>query len=283
MGIAREVEGQPEARPVTAAQNRLMWITPGRVLYAGLLGRPSVRRIGGISVYVAQDAPIRVSVDDGDWEEGDLLVVPPYSPHRVTCEARAITDLIVEPETVERSGLPLFMRDRRGTAHAPDFVRRVQRVVAELQRGVAVLPHEDAAFDDLLFGDALPQAALDPRIAKVLADMAVNPAAATSAEDYAAAGHLSFSRFLHLFKDEVGAPLRSFRTWKRARSLLHYVTENANLADIAQHTGYPDSSHFSHSIRLVFGLTPKDLFAGSRKLELHGQPAAGSSPRRQRP
>jgi len=60
------------------------------------------------------------------------------------------------------------------------------------------------------------------------------------------------------------------------------VTENANLADVAQHTGYPDSSHFSHSIRLVFGLTPKDVFAGSRKLELHAQAAAGSSPRRQR-
>ena len=80
MGIARDVEGQLQARPVMAAQNRLMWITPGRVLYAGLLGRPSVRRIGGIIVYVAQDTPIRVSIDDGDWEEGDLFVVPPYSP-----------------------------------------------------------------------------------------------------------------------------------------------------------------------------------------------------------
>jgi hypothetical protein len=33
---------------------------------------------------------------------------------------------------------------------------------------------------------------------------------------------------------------------------------------------YPDSAHFSHSIRQVYGLKPKDISAGSRRLEIHG-------------
>ena len=78
------------------------------------------------------------------------------------------------------------------------------------------------------------------------------------------------SRFLHLFKAEVGVPFRSFRTWQRARSVLHFVTQTANLATIALDVGYPDSTHFSHSIRQVFGLTPKSIFEGCRKLELYG-------------
>ena len=81
---------------------------------------------------------------------------------------------------------------------------------------------------------------------------------------------LSFSRFLHLFKQEIGVPFRSFRTWKRARSLLHYINRDSNLAHAALDTGYPDSTHFSHSIRQVYGLKPKDIFAGSRRLEIHG-------------
>jgi len=81
--------------------------------------------------------------------------------------------------------------------------------------------------------------------------------------------HLSFSRFLHLFKQEVGAPFRSFRTWKRARSLLHYVNRESNLAHVALDAGYPDSTHFSHSIRQVYGLKPKDIFAGSRRLAVY--------------
>ena len=80
--------------------------------------------------------------------------------------------------------------------------------------------------------------------------------------------HLSFSRFLNLFKQEVGTPFRSFRAWKRARALLHYVTRDASLTHVALDTGYPDSTHFSHSIRQVYGLKPKDIFAGSRRLSV---------------
>ena len=39
---------------------------------------------------------------------------------------------------------------------------------------------------------------------------------------------------------------------------------------VALDVGYPDSTHFSHSIRQVYGLTPKSIFAGCRKLALYG-------------
>ena len=251
-----------------------MWITPGRVFYAGLLGRPSVRKIGGTSIYIAQRAPIRVSIDGEDWLESDLLVVPPYVPHRIASEARFITGLIVEPETVDHSLLPGFVRDGRGVVHAPEFVDNVRQTLERLRACRNPLLLDDETFDREFFGKALPRSTLDRRIAQVIADIRNNPAGLTSAADYAARANVSFSRFVHLFKDEVGAPLRSFRSWKRARSILTYVTQNANLADIAQQTGYPDSSHFSHSIKQVFGLTPKDVFAGSRRLQLHGESEA---------
>ena len=93
------------------------------------------------------------------------------------------------------------------------------------------------------------------------------------AGDCAASVRLSFSRFLHLFKEQTGAPFRSMRTWKRARSLLHYVNRPSNLTAVALETGYPDATHFSHSIRQVYGLKPKDIFAGSRRLVLLGKPS----------
>lgn len=263
------VAGQPSPR----AARPLMWITPGRVLYVGLLGRPSVRKIGGIVIYVAQEKHLRVSIDGGEWQEGDLVVVPPYVPHRISTEARFITDLIIEPETVQQGLLPLFLRDQQGVVLAPAFVARLRRILDQWHLRRETLASDDAAFDHLLFGETLARAVLDPRISLVLADLARDPADTSSAAQYAARAGLSLSRFVHLFKEQVGVPLRTLRMWKRARSMLDYVTQNANLADIAQITGYPDSTHFSHSIRLVFGLSPKDVFAGSRKLNLHGLPA----------
>ena len=87
-----------------------------------------------------------------------------------------------------------------------------------------------------------------------------------TAASCAAEAGLSPSRFLHLFKEETGISFRSFRAWKRARHLLHFANQDINLAHLAQDIGYPDSTHFSHSIRQVYGLKPKDIFAGSRRL-----------------
>jgi AraC-like DNA-binding protein len=56
-----------------------------------------------------------------------------------------------------------------------------------------------------------------------------------------------------------------------SRSLLYHVDQAAinGVRDIALDTGYPDSTHFSHSIRQVYGLRPSDILAGSRRLAVH--------------
>ena len=96
----------------------------------------------------------------------------------------------------------------------------------------------------------------------------------TTASCAAEAG-LSASRFLHLFKEETGISFRSFRAWKRARHLLHFANQDLNLAHLAQDIGYPDSTHFSHSIRRFYGLMPRAIFSGSRDLAIYrsGGPA----------
>ena len=81
-----------------------------------------------------------------------------------------------------------------------------------------------------------------------------------TAADCAASVNLSPSRFLHLFKEQTGISFRAFRAWKRARHLLHFVNEDINLAHLAQDIGYPDSTHFSHSIRRFYGLQPRAIF-----------------------
>jgi methylphosphotriester-DNA--protein-cysteine methyltransferase len=84
----------------------------------------------------------------------------------------------------------------------------------------------------------------------------------------AAEANLSPSRFLHLFKSEVGVSFRNYRAWQRARGLLEAVTRGDSLTEIALDFGYPDSTHFSHSIRQIYGRTPRSILAGSRNLTL---------------
>ena len=289
----RRADG-PGALPLTDRRNRVMWLNNDRVFYAGLLGDVTLRTMGGWLVYVSLGAPIRVALGDaatgqppaaGAWQSTDLAVVPPYTPHRVACDERLICAVTIEPETVDTAALPDFLRRHAGAvpADAPGARQTVQRVRAAhtwLRSQGRDIEWQTAGFDECFFGQPLLQRRIDARIASVLEAIRNDPSRAITAQDCAATVGLSFSRFSHLFKAEVGTPFRSLRTWKRARSLLHHVTRNAQLIHVALDTGYPDSTHFSHSIRHVYGLMPRDLFAGSRALTVLGDsPAARAAAR----
>lgn len=247
--------------------DRMMWITPDRVFYAGLLGAPAMHTKGALIVYVALEGPLRIRLEGGEWQTAEVAVVPPYLPYQIASDGRHVLDILVEPETVDMDRLPPLLR-QRGAVDAPEFAVHVRRCHARLVaagRDADLRPEE---FDTLFFGEALPARAMDARIAAVLDKIKRDPSTQAAAEACAAQAGLSFSRFLHLFKEETGAPFRSFRTWKRARSLLHYVNRDSSLVYVALDIGYPDSTHFSHSIRQTYGLKPKDIFAGSRKLRI---------------
>jgi AraC-like DNA-binding protein len=249
-----------------------MWVTPDRVFYVGLLGAPSVRMMGSVIVYVAVEGAIRIRIDNKDWRVTEMAVVPPYVPHEVLSEARTITVIKAEAETVDLAALPEILRGR-GPVAAPDFVARVKQHSIELCGGVSGdLMSLD--FDRLFFDEPLASRRIDRRIQEVIDAIKRDPSAPALAEDCADGVGLSFSRFLHLFKDEIGVPFRSFRSWKRARSVLLRVNRKSNLAHVALDAGYPDSTHFSHSIRQVYGLKPKDIFAGSRRLAVYANELA---------
>jgi AraC-like DNA-binding protein len=56
---------------------------------------------------------------------------------------------------------------------------------------------------------------------------------------------------------------------------LHFANQNINLAHLAQDIGYPDSTHFSHSIRRFYGLKPRAIFLGSRDLAIYRSDLGG--------
>lgn len=247
----------------------LMWLTSQRVFYAGLLGSVGLRTSGGWSVYVAPNGlPNRVRLGAGAWQSGELIVVPPQVAHCIESPQPLILNLVIEAERIDAQALPALLR-QCGAVQDDGFVRRVRTAHAQLLAASGQPCFERFDFDTLFFGQPLPERALDPRIRSVVDRVNADPAQAFSAQQCAEQVHLSFSRFLHLFKAQTGMTFRAFRAWKRARSLLRYVRESASLTDIALTAGYPDSTHFSHSIRQFYGLKPSDILAGSRQIALH--------------
>ncbi|WP_050630169.1 helix-turn-helix domain-containing protein [Bradyrhizobium viridifuturi] len=245
-----------------------MLITPERVFYAGLLGRPRERCPGAFHVYVAIRDGLHLSTSEGRESHGELAVTMPNLRHTITSEYRSAICVAIEPESVPDGTLEAVARRLQG----PDshlFANRIRNAYATL----AEMQHRDtianAEFDTMCFGDALPQRVLDPRVVRAIARIGQFSGEPVTAASCAAEAGLSPSRFLHLFKEETGISFRSFRAWKRARHLLHFANQDINLAHLAQDIGYPDSTHFSHSIRRFYGLKPRAIFSGSRDLAIY--------------
>jgi AraC-like DNA-binding protein len=246
---------------------RLMLISPQRVFYAGLLGRPRQRTGGGYYVYAALRGQLRIATAQSAVT-GELLVVPPYVPHNVESEHPCVICLVIEPETVEPTAMARLSADLAG-AVAPLAVQRIRAAYESLRLQERPDGFTTCEFDRRFFGEVLPARAIDPRIRRCLTRLDDFSGSKLTAAGCAAAADLSPSRFLHLFKQETGISFRALRAWKRARHLLHFVNEDINLAHLAQDIGYPDSTHFSHSIRHFYGLKPRAIFSGSRDLAIY--------------
>jgi AraC-like DNA-binding protein len=258
----------------------LLYVSPERVFYRGPLGRPKTRTLGALAWYLSLEASLSVQEPEGGTWGGDQAVcVPAGVPHQVSTEGGHVICFLLEldfcqmpqPQAVAPVALPMG---------AATVGRLAALGIADLHAWRASALSPDAELDRLILGRSMPRRSPDPRIADVMRRIRVDPALAWQAADAAAHCGLSASRFMHIFKAEVGVGWRAFRAWKRARGLLNCVHSGENLTQLALTLGYPDATHFSHAIRHVTGLRPSDIISGSRQLgvwsEIGVSPGAAS-------
>lgn len=251
-----------------STSGHLMLITPERVFYAGLLGRPRERCPGAFHVYVALRGGLWLTTADGRETYGELVATAPNLRHTIASDYRAAICLVIEPESVPDGTFDEWEKRLLGIER-DGFAQRIRLAYETLLAQKCRSDIDSAELDRMCFGEALPSRALDSRVARAIARIGRFSGEPVTAAACAAEAGLSASRFLHLFKQETGISFRSFRAWKRARHLLHFANQDLNLAHLAQDIGYPDSTHFSHSIRRFYGLKPRAIFSGSRDLAIY--------------
>ena len=249
------------------SRERLMFITPKRIAYAGLLGTPGMRIFGATTLYTSLGSPFRIWQSDAKVREARFAIVPAYMPHRVATPDRNIAELLIEGESVDPAILiEQFAGTRSLSEQTAERVLAGFRCMRENWENAG-----DLDFDALFFNKQLPSRKLDPRIAAIAERISLTPAGKHPAESCSEQAGLSFSRFTHLFCEQIGTTLRRFRAWKRARGVMHFVHDRGNLLEAALNSGYADSTHFSHSLRQFYGLPPRDIFAGAKGLNVFEQ------------
>ena len=229
-----------------------VWIWPGEALYAG----PSLNlapHSGSVWCFaIGIDGPLTVTTPDGTAREGTSVLIPPRLTHQLVCLGRGLVSCYLEPTSARAEACRHKMSGwigEIGVGHAAE--QRLRFTPADNESASGWL--------DLAAPSA--QRTIDPRIAAAARRIREDPATTVPSSELAAEAGLSESRFLHLFRDELGTSLRRYRIWVRLVHAGTAIAAGANMTEAAMKSGFASPSHLSDRFKTTFGLSASRLLA----------------------
>ena len=227
-----------------------VWLWPGQALYAG----PSLNlapHSGSVwCLAVGIDGPLSVATANGITGEVHSVLIPPRLTHQLTCYGTGLVSCYLEPTSVRAdAGRDKFRewRGEIGVGHVDED--RLRFTPAD----------DDNALHWLDLAAPAAQRRIDARIAHAARRIRRDPAAAVSSRELAADAGLSESRFLHLFRDELGTSLRRYRLWVRLTHAGAAIAAGDNLTTAAMKAGFASPSHLADRFKTTFGLSATQL------------------------
>ena len=253
------IGAQPKAR-------MLDW--GARVLYLGpAFGLTPHRNATGV-LAVALDGTIGVADEprarSPSYRDTRSVLILPNSLHHLRVDTGRMAFLYVDPLGRDLQALRARMKGV-GSRAAFDIID--ERPVVELFDDIAqrrLAPEEAQREVRELLGIG-SRARPDARIADAVKRMRDEPCGSHSLAELGRKAGLSSSRFLHLFKEVTGVPLRRYRIWNRIGAAARAVSQGKSLTEAAHGAGLSSSAHFSSAFRDMFGMMPSELFVRLKK------------------
>jgi AraC-like DNA-binding protein len=247
-----------------------LFLWGARALYLGPAFGLSPHRNAAAVLCIGVDGSFRFASDPHDpaaaYVECRSLFVPANTLHHLRVEGVLMGFLYVDP----------LGDDCRSIAGQAPSARekRLIPLLRALARGAVSSEKARDELDSILGLGARTQA--DPRIVDALHRIRQAPADPHDLASLAAAAGLSKSRFLHVFKQSTGVPLRRYKIWARMGSAVRAMTSGLSLTRAALDSGFSSSAHFSAAFRRMFGLAPSQL--AKRRIDLVDRPVRATGP-----
>lgn len=247
---------------MNSAPQFFMW--PDRALYLGPSFDPDAHRHHAVQMCVGVNGAFRISLGRGElWHEARGALVGSEVTHQISSQQTAMAFLYLEREFGDYRASLQYISSTEMCVLKADLDASLLESLVNAGQG-CTLPDAHQLSDRMLsfFGIQLTvKAAIDPRIARVLAKLDQTPDAQCAGKELESIACLSSSRLQHLFRQQVGVPIRRYSLWLRLRRVLTRAAAGDTLMAAAHTAGFSDSAHFSRVFRTMFGIAPSRLFS----------------------
>ncbi len=230
-----------------------LFLWEGGALFLGPITDNAPHKHHAAQITLGLDGPFRLNLN-GQWQDTRAIAIPANQPHQLDNGPAKLAIALID-------GATALGRTIATSSFTPshDHLSAIPSTLIEAK-----------AFTAHLFPHSTSQQApkVDRRIARTLEALTTPADAPPSAAALASLAALSESRFLHLFKQTTGLPLRRYILWRRIINSIEAAGQGADLTTAAHHGGFADSAHFSRTFRETFGLSPSKLLKNSQNIQV---------------
>ncbi len=255
-----------------------LYLWPRQALYLGRSFDSEVHTHHAVQLAIGLDGPLCINKSTSHSQRFPAVVISSGTPHSLRSEGKWVASIYLEPESNDYERLVDYYPGESRTGYkmvkvAPDLAGQLLEL---LKTGLnANMAHQLLKTVIKLSSDTDGQS-LDPRIIRVLKYLNREPGLNIPLVELAQHVNLSPGRLTHLFRQEIGIPIRRFVLWKKLRLAASAACDDKSLTDAAQIGGFSDSAHFTHSFKKLFGINPSFLFAVKNQLGVHVEGNASS-------
>jgi AraC-like DNA-binding protein len=190
------------------------------------------------------------------WMECGAALVRPDAPHEVDARDRLVLIAFVDPES--KLGAALFDRIEN------DIALISETEVARWRDCLAGTELTEACVQEWVTKELLHTARpvkVHPKVSIVLRHLRerLGTSRSLSLPRLARMAGLSESRFMHIFTESVGVPLRPYILWLRLQRASGELMGGASITQAAHRAGFSDASHLTRTFRRMLGTTPSEV------------------------
>ncbi len=247
------------------------FIWNGSALYLGTVEDASFHAHHALQVAFGLNKPFVLETPEKSFECRSVVIAPDQA-HRFHGAGDEQAIILVDPQSTISQGVEAGICRGSGVkefdiATLSPFVEQLGPSL-EQYRGCDQMKALCWGILSRLTGCSVTSVIIDSRIGMALNFIKEQPERKVPLYLIAQTVGLSESRLVHLFKEQIGIPIRRYLLWLRLVQAIDHLFSNGSLTRAAHEAGFADSAHFARTFREMFGVTPSELFKNSQFVQV---------------